>query len=119
LGPVLDSTVAGETLDNHKIVVRRIAHPQGLEKCRILFIGASEANRLVSILVIAERNSILTVSDMPGFSERGGMIGFVTQQDRVRFEVNRGAAEQAGLNLSCELLKVATRVIGNSGAGGL
>jgi hypothetical protein len=35
------------------------------------------------------------------------------QENRVRFEVNRSAAEQSSLVLSSELLKVATRVIQN------
>jgi len=52
---------------------------------------------------------------MPHFAERGGIIGMVMQQDRVRFEVNRWAAEQSRLALSSELLKVATRVIERPG----
>jgi hypothetical protein len=38
------------------------------------------------------------------------MIEFVLQGSRVRFDVNLAAAQQAGLNLSSELLKVATNV---------
>jgi hypothetical protein len=54
--------------------------------------------------------TVLTVSDIPQFCQRGGMIQFVLQGDRVRFEVNLAAAQHAGLSLSSELLKVATTV---------
>jgi dihydroxyacid dehydratase/phosphogluconate dehydratase len=54
---------------------------------------------------------LLTVSDIPHFAERGGVIGLVSQEDRIRFEVNRSTAEESHLLLSSELLKVAVRVI--------
>jgi hypothetical protein len=44
------------------------------------------------------------------FCPQGSMIQLVLEGDRVRFEVNLTAAQRAGLNLSSELLKVATAV---------
>jgi hypothetical protein len=115
-GRVLDATVSGETIDGKKVSVNRVSRDQ-ISHCRVLFVGDSEQNRLVAILAAARTSGVLTVSDMPRFAERGGMIGFVNQQDRIRFEVNRTAVEGAGLMLSSELLKVATRVIGNGPRG--
>ncbi len=66
------------------------------------------------ILADAQRLRMLTVSDIPHFAEQGGVIEFVTQQDKIRFEVNRSAAEQSHLVLSSQLLKVASRVIEKS-----
>jgi len=43
------------------------------------------------------------------------MIEFVPQENRIRFEANLPATEEAGLTLSSELLKVATKVIGKTG----
>ena len=110
-GPVLDSTVAGESIDDRKITVKRISRVQDSADCSILFISSSEEDHLGSILAAAQRFGLLTVSDVPHFAERGGVIGFVMQQDRIRFEVNRGAAEESHLLLSSELLKVASKVI--------
>jgi hypothetical protein len=61
-------------------------------------------------VISADRMPILTVSDAPGFVNRGGMIEFVLDSNRVRFEINLAAARAAGLNLSSELLRVATAV---------
>ena len=47
---------------------------------------------------------------MPGFTRRGGMIQFVLDGSRVRFEINLAAAQRAGLTLSSELLKVAVAI---------
>jgi hypothetical protein len=116
-GAVLDSTVADEQIGGKKIVVRRISRIQEANSCRILFIASSEGKRLGAILTATRQLDVLTVSAMSDFAEQGGMIGFVMQIDRIRFEVNLGAAQQSHLALSSELLKVATRVIGKGAPG--
>lgn len=112
-GAVLDSTVAGESINGKTITVKRVAKVQDAASCSILFVSSSEESRVGSVLTSAQPLSVLTVSDMPHFAEKGGMIGFVKQEDRIRFEVNRSAAEQSHLVLSSELLKVAVKVLGN------
>jgi hypothetical protein len=109
-GAQLDTIVAGESVGAKPITVRRIAAVQEASSCRILFISASEQSHLNTILPAVAKNSVLTVSDLPQFVERGGMIQFVLDQGRVRFEVNLGSAESCGLSMSSELLKVATHV---------
>ncbi|HEV7512705.1 MAG TPA: YfiR family protein [Candidatus Acidoferrum sp.] len=116
-GATLDKTVAGETIDGRKVVVRRFLKPQEVMSCRILFIGLSEEARLAEILKILDKTSILTVSNVPKFSQHGGMIEFVVEANKIRFEVNLTSAERAGLTLSSELLKVATAVTRNAQPG--
>ncbi len=110
-GNVLDSTVAGESIDGRKIIVNRIVKVQDAATCNILYISSSEENRLSFILSSVRNFAPLTVSDIPNFVERGGIIQFVQQQGRIRFEVNLLAAQQSHVSLSSELLKVAVRVI--------
>jgi hypothetical protein len=112
-GSALNSTVDGESLDGKKLVIRRIASAEQVTGCRILFISSSEHSRVGGILAALNGKPILTVSDMRDFADRGGMIQFVVEGERVRFEVNRAAAEQAGLSLSSDLLRVATAVNNN------
>src|SRR6266852_8070705 len=116
-GPSLDSTLAGETLDGKPLAVKRISTARDAGECRILFISSTEENHLKEILVALDESSILTVSDMPAFSRRGGMIQFVLEGDKVRFEINLTKAETAKLTMSSELLKVATVVRKNDRSG--
>ncbi len=111
-GPLLDATVSDSTINGKRVVARRIARAQDAAGCRVVFIAASESPRLGSDLAVLSRLHILTVSDNPHFLDRGGMIQFIFEGDRVRFAVNLTAAQEAGLTLSSELLKVATKVIG-------
>jgi hypothetical protein len=99
--------LAGQTINGHNVVTRQISKAQNAEKCHVLFVGASEEGRVSFILAALKRSPILTVSDMPHFAAHGGMIQFVVKDNKVRFVVNRGAAERVGLSLSSELLKVA------------
>jgi hypothetical protein len=109
-GSVLDATLAGENIGGKSVVARRVAQAQEAAACRVVFISSSEEGRLKEILPALEKSSVLTVSDIPHFSQHGGMIEFVLQGDRVRFEVNLASTSEAGLTLSSDLLKVAVAV---------
>ena len=110
-GTVLDATVKGETISGKRVTTRNIPSIHEADGCHILFVSMSEETRLSTILASAKRLPALTVSDIPRFAERGGMIGLVNQEDRIRFEVNMAPIEDARLTVSSELLKVALRVI--------
>ncbi|HKQ86973.1 MAG TPA: YfiR family protein [Candidatus Acidoferrales bacterium] len=113
----LDNTIAGETIGQAPLKADRVDTIDDAKYCRILFISASEDARLEEILNRIGKAPVLTVSDVPGFIARGGMIQFVVQDNRVRFEINVATAKQAGLTMSSQLLKVAAAVRGAPAAG--
>lgn len=117
-GSTLDSIMAGEELDGKHLVVKRISTVQDADDCRILFISSTEESHLKEILQAVDESGVLTVSDIPSFSRRGGMIQFVLDGDKVRFEINLSKAEASRLTLSSQLLKVATAVRTNGSPGG-
>jgi len=55
-------------------------------------------------------SSVLTVSEMEQFARNRGMIQFIMQENRARFEINADAAKRAGLKISSKLLKL-SRVV--------
>lgn len=116
-GTVLDSTIKGEAISGKPVTARNIPSMHEAEGCHILFVSMSEETRLNTVLASARRLPVLTVSDIPHFAERGGMIGLVNEEDRIRFEVNITPIEDAGLTVSSELLKVALRVIRKRAGG--
>ena len=116
-GPALDVTISGEKIGGKSVVARRISEIGTATTCRVLFISSSEDKRVKEILAAAEKLSILTVSDIPRFIEDGGMVQFILADRTVRFAINLDAAQQARLNLSSQLLKVAVQVKGNPRPG--
>jgi hypothetical protein len=117
LGPFLDRTIRGEKISGKPVIDRRIARPQDAQDCAIVYLSRSEAFRLRQDLMELRVFPVLTVSDIPQFADKGGMIEFVLQSGRVRFLVNLTPAEQAGLSFSSELLKVAVDVKGAGAQG--
>ncbi len=87
-----------------------------LAGCQILFIASSEERNLPAIMRAVATRPILTISDIGGFVEDGGMIGLLTLDDRILFDVNLAASERASLKLSSQMLKLAHRVTGAKGA---
>jgi hypothetical protein len=109
-GPSLDATLAGETIGGKTIIAKRISSAEESGNCQILFLSLTDDSRLNKIVADLDKKAVLTVSDMPQFVKHGGMIQFVLEGKKVRFEVNLTATQHAGLTLSSELLKVATAV---------
>jgi hypothetical protein len=92
-------------------VLRRAGRPEELRASQIVFISASEHGQLPEILKRLEGAPTLTVAEMDDFAERGGVIRFRMEGDRVRLDINPSAAARARLRISSELLKLA-RIVG-------
>jgi len=117
-GSVLDATVRGEKINGKPVTARRVRHVQEAAGCDELFIGESGKSQNHKTISALNKAGVLTVSDAAGFLDRGGIIQFVVSGNKVRFEVNLEAADQAQLTLSSELLKVARSVRGKRAGGG-
>jgi hypothetical protein len=109
-GDTLQSTLTGESVGGKPVAVKRVPKPEDAVSCHILFIGSAQGKNLHGILTAVDQASVLTVSDMPDFSRRGGMIQFVLEGNRIRFEINLESAEKSHLVFGSELLKVAEAV---------
>ena len=111
-GATLDRTLAGKTLEARPIVVRRLASLDEAVRVHILFVGTSDRAQVARVVRTLSGTHVLTVGEMPGFAELGGMIGFRTERRRVRFDINVAQASRAGLKISSQLLKLA-RIVGS------
>ncbi|MBI3622058.1 MAG: YfiR family protein [Nitrospirae bacterium] len=106
-GGALDEMVAGKTVRDKKITVKRFSNIEDAMNSHIVFIGHSEKETIARIIKRLDGAPVLTVSDIGRFAELGGMIELVIDQNRVRFAINVAAVEQAGLKPSSQLLKLA------------
>jgi YfiR/HmsC-like len=109
-GTALDGLARNGVLRGRRVIVRRLTREQDLRQCQVLFISRSEKDHLNSILSMLAGGSVLTVSEIEGFSASGGIIGLVFDDDRVRFEINLDTAADAGLTISAKLSSLARTV---------
>lgn len=99
--------LAGKRIKGRTIAVKECASLSDAAGCQIVFISPSEKPRLEDILQGLKEAKVLSVSEIDGFAERGGMINFISERNKIRFEINSEAARRTGLTISSELLKLA------------
>ncbi|HAB18213.1 MAG TPA: YfiR family protein [Verrucomicrobiota bacterium] len=100
----------GKMVQGRRIVVRPISNLVEATQCQVLFIGASEKGRLAQIAAEFRNQPVLTVGEVEGFAEQGGMVNLVAGPNRIVMEINREAAQQSRLAFSSQLLKLAKLV---------
>lgn len=103
----------GRTVHGASITVKLVDNVRQAKDSQLLYVSDSERQRLPGILKEVSQYSILTVSDIPGFSEAGGMIGMLPVQNRLGFEVNLAAIRKARLTVSSQVLKLAKTIFNN------
>ncbi|GAB4243146.1 MAG: hypothetical protein OHK0028_21680 [Deltaproteobacteria bacterium] len=98
------ASLDGKKVSGRRVVVRKVPVLSSLDRCHVLFVGASERAELAPVLGAVQRWPVLTVADFDGFAGRGGAVGFLRRDDRVGFEINEETARKAGLKISAKLL---------------
>jgi len=84
---------------------------EAVKKCHLLFICQSEKEVLKEIIVALKDRPILTVADTTEFLKSGGIINFVMEKQKVRFEINDGTAKRSKLQIRSQLLRLAKKVV--------
>ena len=97
----------GKQVKGRTVALKQIKDTKDLDQCQIVFINSSEKARLPELLEKLKDSRVLTVSEIDGFAQQGGIINFISEHNKVRFEINPDAAHRLGLNISSELLKLA------------
>jgi hypothetical protein len=100
----------GKQIKGCTLAVKQIIDAKDLDQCQIIFICASEKLRLPEIFRELKDSKALTVSEIDGFAAQGGIINFIYERNKVRFEINPDAARRSRLNVSSDLLKLARLV---------
>jgi hypothetical protein len=99
----------GNTANGRTLRIKRFRWGDDLRACQVLFISASEGRHLNKIMDSIRGTSVLTIGESTQFTQSGGMIRFVIQENKVRFEINASAAGQARLRISSKLLALSKR----------
>ncbi len=105
------AAIEGKTIKGRKLIVRQLSGIKEMNSCQVVFISASEKDNINSILTAAKNKGILTVSDIETFVEKGGIIGFVRVENKIRFDINIKAAEESGLKIRSDLLLLARKIM--------
>ena len=94
----------GNVANGRRLRIKRLRSGDNLKACRILFISNSEERNLKKIMDSVRGSNVLTIGEMAHFNQSGGVIRFIVENHKVRFEINAPAAAQSGLRISSKLL---------------
>jgi len=107
-GNALREIVKGEAVKGRELSISRIARTPAPKACQVLFISRAEKD---ARKVLAELGpGVLTVGEGDRFLQDGGVISFVIENRRVRFDIGQRAAARAMLTISSRLMNVARSV---------
>lgn len=106
-GGALQEVLRGMTVGGRPLEVRRLERREDGVGCHVVFLARSEAEGMATWLKAIEGRPVLTVGDMDGFCEGGGMVNLTVSKDgRIRPELNPEAARAVGVQLSARLLNL-------------
>jgi YfiR/HmsC-like len=111
-GAALDQAVSGKMIGGRLAVIRRTSEVGALRSCHVVFLPASEINHFRELSNSLGNLSVLLVGETEGFAEGGGVINFILENERVRFEISPSAAARVHLKISSKLLQLAVIVGG-------
>lgn len=110
-GASLEQAVQGRSVNGRPLIVRTVTSVAEARSTHLLFVAAGVSDQDLRELQTAVAGlPVLTVGETTSFAKLGGMITFVLQEDKIRFEINVGSAQRAGLKISSQLQKLATTV---------
>lgn len=112
VGAQLQRFLPGHLINGRVVRTRTIKSIQELADAQMLYVGSLPQGSLRLLLAPIKEKAVLVVTDDEHGLEQGGMINFLTVDQRIRFEVSLVSTDRAGLKISAELLSVAARVEG-------
>jgi hypothetical protein len=119
-GEILNKIKKKKVLEKGEIHIKLFEQEtpvETLKACHLLFISSSlekknSRSKIKKLIDSLKKFPVLTVSEIKGFGHLGGMINFVIEKGSVKFEINKAAADYAGLKISSKVLSLAIDVIG-------
>jgi len=95
-------------IQDRPIQIRRFSSAADIRACHILFLPASLAPEAQKdVLRRLSGTNTLTVGESDEFLNMGGAVRFVVEENNIRVQIARKAAEREGLTISSKLLQVA------------
>lgn len=106
-GASLEQSVAGKFISGRPLAVEYVPGEKQTSNCQILFVSSSERRRLRAILAETRATSVLTVGEIEGFAEQGGIVNLKLVDNHVQMEINLEASGHVHLRIHSQVLNLA------------
>jgi len=82
-----------------------------IRSCQVLFVPKSEGKNLDRILELVKDCPVLTVGETGDFLQKGGILTFILEENKIRFEINLDTAKAARIQFKTSVLKLAKTIV--------
>jgi hypothetical protein len=107
VGDALERVAKGRMLAGHRVGVSLLAAAGPPRACQVLYMSGVTASQLTQTVARLRDGPVLTISDVEGFTDIGGIVQFYFEHGQLRFMVHLASAKRARLQISSRLLVLA------------
>jgi hypothetical protein len=100
-------SLQGQKIREREVRIRKVGTPLDTRGCHVLFVSEGVRDVTPAQLYNSGSPAVLTISDMPDFNNRGGIINLVRQENRIVFEIQLRYAREQKLKIGAPLLELA------------
>jgi len=102
--------LSNKKIKSRDIEIKYISSLSQLKACHMVYISESMKKDYPKIIKKLDDRAVLSVSDIGGFSQNGGMIEFVIVHNKIKFEINVEQSSKSGIKYRSQLLEVAAKL---------
>jgi hypothetical protein len=106
-GDLFEKVFTSKQINSKNIKIKYINNIDELEDTTILYISNVSSGSLSAILKKVENKNILTVSDMRGFAEKGGILQVYIASQKAKLKINLDVANKEDIKIKASLLRIA------------
>jgi hypothetical protein len=110
LVPQLKAAVAGRLVAGRELKVVACRGADDAMQCHMVYLVGGTPQTISETLRRLSGSKVLTVGDARDFARLGGMVSLITDNRKIRLEVNLEEIQRADLRIDPQLLQLATTV---------
>ena len=110
MADLFEKNVTGKNANGRDFAVKRLSGSAGAESCQIVYIG--DGQQAAAVIAAAKGKPILTVGNSDAFAGAGGMVNFIKDGAKIKFDLDLGATSSAELKLDEKIRQLARNVKG-------
>ncbi len=102
--------IESRKIGEHQLQTILVDPEAPIAQCHLLFVSSTVSRQIPQLFEAINQLPVVTVSDIPGFSDQGGGIELVLKQDRLTFIVNNSRLKNLGIQAASPMLNLAVEV---------
>lgn len=94
------------SIDSKKVKLNYIDNINSLEYPNILYIADASSQELSDIFAQIKNKKIVTISDIRGFAQKGGMIQIYEKNQKLKLRINIEVVKNENIQIKSSLLRI-------------